>query len=93
MRSWRHVFVVVLLLLAQAGALTHALEHLRPDADTPASHPCALCLAAHGLDVPLASTPPRPLMPAAVHARPCRAAFLATSPAAPAACARAPPVA
>jgi hypothetical protein len=58
MRFFRHALVAFLLLLAQSGALTHAVEHLRIDADTPASHGCTLCIAAHGVDAALASTPP-----------------------------------
>jgi hypothetical protein len=57
----RHALFAVLLLLAQTGALTHAVEHLRiqsDDTNAPASHTCAVCLSAQGLDVALASTPP-----------------------------------
>lgn len=55
MKRLRHLLFVV-LLLAQTGALTHAVEHLRVEADLPASHSCALCLAAQGLDAPLVSS-------------------------------------
>lgn len=58
MKRLRHLLVAVLLLLAQSGALTHEIEHLRPDADEPASHVCALCIAAQGLAAPLASLAP-----------------------------------
>ena len=58
MKFLRHALFAVLLLLAQTGALTHAVEHLRIDADSPASQTCAVCLSAQGLDVALASTPP-----------------------------------
>ena len=58
MKTLRHALFAFLLLLAQSEALTHAVEHLRIDADTPASHSCALCIAAQGLDAALASTPP-----------------------------------
>jgi hypothetical protein len=45
----------VLLLLAQAGALTHAAEHLRLDAAIPGDPACTVCMAAQGLDAPLLS--------------------------------------
>jgi hypothetical protein len=61
MKLLRHALFAVLLLLAQTGALTHAVEHLRiqsDDTNAPASHTCSLCVAAQGLDAALASTPP-----------------------------------
>jgi hypothetical protein len=57
MKALRHLLFCMVLLLTQTGALTHALEHLRTDADTSASHNCALCIAAQGLDAQLISTP------------------------------------
>ncbi|MBI4742410.1 MAG: hypothetical protein HY777_12865 [Betaproteobacteria bacterium] len=58
MTPFRHLLFAVLLLLAQSGALTHAVEHLRPDAHAPANHTCALCIAAQGVDAALVSAPP-----------------------------------
>lgn len=58
MKLLRHALFALLLLLAQSGALTHGVEHLRIDADAPASHGCTLCIAAHGLDAPLAAATP-----------------------------------
>ncbi|MFZ2855796.1 MAG: hypothetical protein WAZ34_16985, partial [Rhodocyclaceae bacterium] len=58
MKLLRHALFAFLLLLAQTGVLTHAVEHLRVDGDTPASHSCAYCVAAQGLDAPLAAAPP-----------------------------------
>lgn len=57
MKLLRHALFAFLLLLAQSGALTHGVEHLRVDGDAPASHSCSYCVAAQGLDVPLAATP------------------------------------
>jgi hypothetical protein len=90
-KSLRHALFALLLLLAQMGVLTHAVEHLRLDPDAPAGHVCALCLAAQGLDVPLVAAPAMPPLLAAGHARPCRATCLSASPAALSARARAPP--
>jgi len=93
MKLLRHALFALLLLLAQTGALTHAVEHLRPDANTPATHSCALCIAVQGLDAPLVSTPAMPPLLDAEHARPCCAIFVSASPAAVPQRARAPPAA
>jgi hypothetical protein len=93
MKLFRHVLVAFLLLLAQSGALTHAVEHLRIDADTPASHSCSLCLVAQGLDAALASAPPDIALSTADFAPPAGAAFSAFSAPALAPRARAPPAA
>lgn len=91
MKSLRYALFALLLLLAQTGVLTHAVEHLRLDPGAPAGHVCALCLAAQGLDVPLVSAPSIPPLLVAGHARPCRATYASSSPAAIPARARAPP--
>lgn len=93
MKLARQLLVAFLLLLAQTGALTHAVEHLRPDADAPASHSCALCLAVQGLDAALASTPPDIALPAADFALPAGVAVAFVSPPAVSPRARAPPAA
>ena len=56
MKPMRHLLFALLLLIAQSLTLTHAVEHLGPDADSP-PHTCALCVAAQGLDAALAPTP------------------------------------
>lgn len=93
MKFFRHALVAFLLLLAQSGALTHAVEHLRTDADTPASHSCSLCLVAQGLDAALASTPPDIARSTAGFAPPAGVALAAFSAAALTPRARAPPAA
>lgn len=65
-----HLLLAVLLLLTQSGALTHAIDHLQPDADEVASHVCALCIAAQGLAAPLESAAPGMALPAASFAPP-----------------------
>lgn len=57
-KAFRHLLIGLVLLFAQIGALTHALEHQGSDATTPAGHACALCLVAQGLNAPLASVAP-----------------------------------
>lgn len=93
MKLLRHTLFALLLLLAQTGALTHAFEHLRADADATASHACALCITAQGLDAPFASTPPDSAPSAANFAPPAgvMAPAFSVSPVSPRA--RAPPVA
>ena len=49
--------VALLLWLAQAGFLAHAVEHAKNDGVT-AQHTCALCLAADHLTTPPPATPP-----------------------------------
>jgi len=93
MKQLRHLLLVVLLLLAQSGALTHALDHLRPDAGEPPSHACALCIAAQGLDVPLASVAPGIALSAANFAPPIGEIVSVTFPSAVSPRARAPPIA
>lgn len=70
MKRLRHLLLAVLLLLAQSGALTHAIDHLHPDAGEAASHTCALCIAAQGLAAPLASVAPGITLSAAGFAPP-----------------------
>lgn len=93
MKFFRHALFAVLLLLAQSGALTHAVEHLRIDTDAPASHSCSLCIAAQGLDSALASAAPNLALSAACFTPPGeRIAAVCVTPAfAPRA--RAPPAA
>lgn len=55
MKLLRHLLFIALLLLVQSGAVVHATGHLRPDVDSSASHSCALCIAAQGIDAPLVS--------------------------------------
>lgn len=93
MKRLRHLLLVVLLLLAQSGALTHALEHLRPDADEAASHACAQCIAAQGLAAPLASVAPDIAVSAARFAPPAGESVAAPIPNAVSPRARAPPLA
>jgi len=70
MRIFRSALIVLLLVLAQATALVHALEHLRvDDATHPAHQVCGQCLAAQGLDAPLVATPLSPQQSSAVQAR------------------------
>lgn len=93
MSHWRGALFAGLLLFAQTLALLHGFEHGDADADHPAGHACALCLAAHGLDAPV---PGAVAAPSAALAAPPRVASRA--PAAPALpsfarSARAPPVA
>lgn len=93
MKLLRHALFAFLLLLAQSGALTHGAEHLRSDADAPASHSCTHCIAAHGLDAPLAAPTPDLALPTADFARPANlvATPFTATPLAPRA--RAPPAA
>jgi hypothetical protein len=93
MKFFRHALLAFLLLLAQSGALTHAIEHLRIDADTPASHSCSLCLVAQGLDSALASAPPTIALSMADFTPPTSLAFSAFSAPALVPRARAPPAA
>jgi hypothetical protein len=93
MKLARHLLLTLLLLLAQTGALTHAVEHLRPDSDAPASHSCALCIALQGLDAALAATPPAIALPAADFALPAGVAVTVFSSSAVSPRARAPPAA
>jgi hypothetical protein len=90
MKFFRHALFALLLLLTQIGALTHAVEHLRSDVDTP-THTCALCIAAQGLDAPLVSAPSAMGATAADFAPPSTFTALAYSPAAVSPRARAPP--
>lgn len=92
MKFFRHALFAILLLLAQSGALTHAVEHLQSDTDAPVSHSCSLCIAAHGLDSALASTTPD-LAPTAANFAP-PGEFIAATCVTPALAprARAPPV-
>lgn len=92
MKKLRHALFALVLLLAQVGALAHAVEHLRLDAaDHTADHACTLCLAAHGLDAPLAASPLLPERLAASFVRPVSAAFLSFPAALVSPRARAPP--
>lgn len=93
MKLGRHLLFAFLLLLAQTGALTHGVEHLRSDADAPASHSCSLCIAAQGLDAPLASTAPDIVGSAADFALPAGLVIAALAAPAVAPRARAPPAA
>ena len=93
MKLLRHALFALLLLLAQSGALTHGVEHLRVDADAPASHSCAHCITAHGLNAPLSAATPDLALSTADFARPVSllASPFAATPLAPRA--RAPPAA
>lgn len=108
MKRWQGALFAFLLLFAQTAALLHAFEH-RPgaagntvaaagfgesaDSTEPAGHACAFCLAAHGLDAPLAAAAgAAPLLSFA--AAPAPASFyLSPPPAPPVPGARAPPFA
>jgi len=92
MKFLRHALFALLLLLAQSGALTHAADHLRPDADS-APHLCALCLAAHSLAAPFASTPASIALCTADFALPESDSVPVFSPSAVSPRARAPPFA
>ncbi len=71
-RTWRHLLLVVALLLAQQGALLHSLKHIHDgNGSLPGQHLGAKCLAFHAVDSVLpcskvALDPPRidPLPPA-----------------------------
>ena len=93
MKLFRHVLLTVLLLLAQIGALTHGVEHLRIDTDAPASHSCSLCIAAQGLDSALASTTPAIALSVTDFALPVRVEVAAFSTPVITPRARAPPAA
>lgn len=92
MKPLRHLLLALLLLLAQSVALTHAVDHLRIDAETP-THRCTLCIAAQGLDAALTGEPPAIVLGTAEFAPPTGVvvAILATSAVSPRA--RAPPAA
>jgi len=92
MKFLRHALFSLLLLLAQSGALTHAADHLRPDAET-APHLCALCIVAHSLAAPFASTPPSIALCAADFALPEGGSIPVFSPSDVSPRARAPPFA
>lgn len=91
MRTWKGALFAFLLFLAQTAALLHVFEHLAGDADRPANHGCSFCLAAHGLDAPLASLPaaPAPMFSGVPPFAPF--SYLSPAPALPARGARAPP--
>ena len=55
MRSWRHLLLVVSLLLGQLLAGAHAVEHAASEEDGLPTHVCQLCLAAHDLGAALPS--------------------------------------
>lgn len=93
MKRLRHLLFAVLLLLAQSEALTHALDHLHPDVGDPPSHSCALCVAAQGLDVPLASVAPYFAFSAANFAPPMGESVAVPIPSSVSPRARAPPLA
>ena len=88
----RHLLFAILLLLAQSGALTHGVEHLRIDADAP-NHTCAQCLAAQGFDTALISLAPALAVSVATFSLPASVVVPSYSSAAPAPRARAPPTA
>jgi hypothetical protein len=90
MKFFRHALIAFLLLLAQTGALTHAVEHLRTDVDTP-THTCALCIAAQGLDAALVSAPPAVVLLTADFAPPTHVTTAVVPAAAISPRARAPP--
>lgn len=92
MKSLRHLLFAFVLLLAQSVALTHAVEHLRPDADA-TTHTCTLCLAAQGLDAALASASPVIALAATDFASPAGVAVPVFAPSAVSPRARAPPAA
>ena len=46
MRSWRHLLLVVSLLLGQLVAGAHAVEHAASKEDGLPTHACQLCLTA-----------------------------------------------
>ena len=89
----RHLLIAVLLLLAQSGALTHEIDHLYPEANEPASHVCALCIAAQGLAAPLASVAPGIAFSEVSFAPPVGAIVAVPFPSAVSPRARAPPLA
>ena len=55
MRSWRHLLLVVSLLLGQLVAGAHAVEHAASKEDGLPTHVCQLCLTAHDLGAALPS--------------------------------------
>lgn len=90
MKPLRHLLFALVLLLAQSVALTHAVEHLRVDADTP-THTCALCIAAQGLDAALTGEAPDLVGGTAEFAPPTGVVIPVFSPSAVSPRARAPP--
>lgn len=93
MRAWKGGFFAFLLLFAQTAALLHAFEHRVGDSSESAGHSCSLCLAAHGLDVPLAATLAVPPLLSFVAALAPQSFYLSPSAPPPARSARAPPFA
>lgn len=63
----KHLLLVVLFLLAQAGALAHGVSHLGPhDYDAPGGDPvCEQCLAYAPMGAGASSSPPHWQAPAA----------------------------
>ena len=91
MRSWRHLFLVASLFLAQLLVGAHAVEHAAGNDDSLPTHVCQLCLTAHDLASALpslASLPPvlPPRLAPAFLAPVARLSFPA-----PVACQRGPP--
>ncbi|MFZ4537415.1 hypothetical protein [Propionivibrio sp.] len=94
MKNLRHALFALLLLFAQVGALSHAVEHLRfDDADHSPDHVCALCLAAQNLGATLVSASPCIVLCTADFATPADVNVPVFSPSAVSPRARAPPAA
>lgn len=92
MKLLRGLLFSIVLLLAQSGALTHALEHVsHDDAEPSLAHSCGLCIAAQGLDAPLISTSDILVQVDADVATPAVAVALSPAPPDVSPCARAPP--
>jgi hypothetical protein len=68
MRSWRHLLLVVSLLLGQLLAGAHAVEHAASKEDGLPTHVCQLCLTAHDLGAALPGGQPAACCLAAVAA-------------------------
>jgi len=93
MKRLRFAILALLLLLAQAGALFHCVDHLKPDADEADGHACVFCLAAHNLESPV-PTPATTLAGPLLHVTPpTQEAWFSCARRLSPACARAPPTA
>jgi hypothetical protein len=61
---FRHLLLVLVLLLAQLAGAAHALEHAVNKEGAPPTHVCELCMVAHDLASALPSLATLPVIPA-----------------------------
>lgn len=64
MSPFRHLLLVLVLLLAQLAGAAHAVEHAANKEGVPPSHVCELCMVAHDLAAALPSLATLPAIPA-----------------------------